>query len=278
MKKMKKILLSLSLVVLLMSALGAWVFIESTRLAPQRLRVVRVQHIDAQLPQAFDGVRLVYLSDVHWMDASMPTLERIVETVETLRPDVILFGGNLISANQDTLNLSEEAQLLVWLSRLHAPLGKFATWGEFDRSHQTTLERLYELSQFTLLNQTTHQLHHGQAGFIQLAALTPDAINLNALNLTEGVYTLLLAYDPKVLESPNLQAVNLILSAKVHGGQITLPVYGPLYEPARGRPHRGYALNQQPAYLISNGLATLEPRARWLSDPSLYVIELKKQP
>ena len=271
MKKMKKRLLWSILIVLLIGILGPGIYIETHILAPRRLTTVRLTFASSELPSSFDGIRVLFFSDLHLFDESMENPEQVFASIQALRPDVILFGGDFIDDQHTNLSPSEEGQILEWLKTLHAPLGKFAVLGESDLPHRDALSALYANANVSLLQGET----------VALANYDQDQINLHstlALARQSSGFNLLLSYDSTIIQQAELTNIHLILSAKTHGGQVNLPLIGPLYPKAQGDPYRGSSLNTQPAYVISNGIATLEPRYRLLTDPSLYLITLRKQP
>ncbi|MDE6287824.1 MAG: metallophosphoesterase, partial [Muribaculaceae bacterium] len=57
------------------------------------------------LPAAFDGYRIVQLSDIHTGSFSGDTtfLDRVVEKVNSLRPDVIVFTGDIVNRHSAEL-------------------------------------------------------------------------------------------------------------------------------------------------------------------------------
>lgn len=87
-----------------------------------------------QLPAAFDNFRIVQLSDLHL--GSFPTryrgMKKLVDEVNRLRPDVILFTGDMVN------NFASEMEpWITELSRLQATYGKFAVTGNHDYGNYT---------------------------------------------------------------------------------------------------------------------------------------------
>jgi predicted MPP superfamily phosphohydrolase len=80
------------------------------------------------LPSAFDGFRIIHISDIHsgsFTDRS--AVERGVEKILAQKPDLILFTGDLVN------NLaSEMTPYLDVFGRLRAPLGVYSVLGNHD--------------------------------------------------------------------------------------------------------------------------------------------------
>lgn len=95
-----------------------------------RLRVTRTEVCSPKLPAAFDGLRIVQLSDIHLGTLVRPEreLHRIVDSVSALRPDLILFTGDLVNIRSSELD--DRAMRL--LGGLRAPLGVFSVLGNHD--------------------------------------------------------------------------------------------------------------------------------------------------
>ncbi|MDE5622271.1 MAG: metallophosphoesterase, partial [Alistipes sp.] len=94
------------------------------------LRVTRTEVCSPKLPAAFDGLRIVQLSDIHLGTLVRPEheLHRIVDSVSALRPDLILFTGDLVNIRSSELD--DRAMRL--LGGLRAPLGVFSVLGNHD--------------------------------------------------------------------------------------------------------------------------------------------------
>jgi uncharacterized protein len=81
------------------------------------------------LPEAFDGLRIVQLSDIHLGSAygKQQKLKKAIDMVNSLQPDLVLFTGDLVN------NYTEEAH--GWedlFSTIKARYGKFSILGNHD--------------------------------------------------------------------------------------------------------------------------------------------------
>ena len=79
-------------------------------------------------------VRAVLISDVHLGSLAMDRgrLDRIVDRVDTLKPDIVLIAGDFINGHEAGQARRSERDLGAALNRLHAPLGVVAVLGNHD--------------------------------------------------------------------------------------------------------------------------------------------------
>lgn len=70
------------------------------------LRTSRMEICSARIPAAFDGLRIVQLSDIHLGTILRPRreLQRLVDRVNALDPDLIIFTGDLVNIRSSELN------------------------------------------------------------------------------------------------------------------------------------------------------------------------------
>src|SRR6476469_6717991 len=81
-----------------------------------------------RLPKAFDGFRVVQLSDIHHGPfSSREQIERAVETANRLKPDIIALTGDYISKERHYA-----APCAEMLGRLKAKYGVYAVLGNHD--------------------------------------------------------------------------------------------------------------------------------------------------
>ena len=96
---------------------------------PSRLQVKSVSYSSSRLPAAFDGFRVVQLSDLHLGSfVKHPhTISRLVQKVNALHPQLILFTGDLVNRQS-----AELQPFTAQLSQLKATYGVYAVLGNHD--------------------------------------------------------------------------------------------------------------------------------------------------
>ena len=96
------------------------------------INVNRVELEFEDLPQEFDGYRVVQFSDTHLgtYNGNTRFMEQCVDSINTLKPDLICFTGDLVSRHS-----GEAKPFITTLSRLHAPDGVISVLGNHDDGH-----------------------------------------------------------------------------------------------------------------------------------------------
>ena len=95
----------------------------------KKVTVERVSIASSKLPKVFNGYKIVQLSDFHigtYAD-SPETVDKIVNEVNALNPDLIVFTGDLVNSVSD-----EITQFKTALSKLKARDGVFSVLGNHD--------------------------------------------------------------------------------------------------------------------------------------------------
>lgn len=96
---------------------------------PGKIEVKEVEMAFGRLPDSFDGYRIVQWSDAHLgtYNGRTAIVERQINTINALHPDMICFTGDLVS------RVTAEAEpYREILSRLHAPDGVYSVLGNHD--------------------------------------------------------------------------------------------------------------------------------------------------
>jgi predicted MPP superfamily phosphohydrolase len=91
-----------------------------------KTREVKI-HI-SKLPQSLEGLRIVQISDIHlgsWMTTK--PLERAVNIVNNLHPDLVLFTGDMVN-----FSAKETAGFETVLGKIKSPMGVYAILGNHD--------------------------------------------------------------------------------------------------------------------------------------------------
>jgi len=96
-------------------------------------QVIKKNLILPDLPEAFNGLKIVQISDLHLGSfTSTQPLEEAVSIIMKQKPDIVFFTGDLVN------NKAQEAEgFIEVLSKISAPLGKFSILGNHDYGHYT---------------------------------------------------------------------------------------------------------------------------------------------
>lgn len=226
-----------------------------------------------QLPRAWDGLRVLHLSDLHFIGTlDLPFFERLIEQTQSWRFDVAVFTGDLL----------DDMRFLPWISqtlgRIRAPLGNFCILGNHDWNLDASAIRA-ELaaagwidlgSRCEVLRRDAQELVWGGSEVPWLGT-QPDFEQANSAG-----FRILLSHSPDSLSWARRNGVGLMLSGHTHGGQIVLPGIGPVYSPSRhGCRFAGGLFAKSPTLLfVSRGVSGRHPlRIRCL--PEVTLLELK---
>ncbi len=204
-----------------------------------KLTVRRVDIAFDSLPPAFDGYRIVQISDAHVGSIHSTLLQRAVEVANQLAPDAIVFTGDL--QNKQPGELDCYARLL---ASLHARDGVFSVLGNHDYSKYVNVEnsekqaieaglrrreRAYGWK--LLLNDNAVVRRGGDSIVIageENDGLPPFPSRADISAALHGVgkeaFVVMLQHDPSAWRRHILPSgrVNLTLSGHTHGGQVSL--------------------------------------------------------
>jgi uncharacterized protein len=199
------------------------------------------------LPQAFNGLRILHLSDTH-IDRSpdlLPLLSRLLSTVHC---DLCLFTGDFREGSLKGFRAPTE-QMSQLLNQLQVPT--YAILGNHDLLEM--VPPLEEKGIRILLNE--HVPFHRNGETIYLAGVDdphyfksddlPRALN----GIPKDAFTLLLAHAPLLADAAEKAGCNLYLCGHLHGGQICLPNGKPILARSRVAHDQGnWQLKQMQGY------------------------------
>lgn len=212
------------------------------RIEPRKLRIVRHEIESPLVPASFDGTRIVHFSDTHvGPHYSLERLGKLADAVNQLKPDIVAFTGDLHDARRrDNLARFDPAPAL---GRIRAPLGKYAVYGNHDFGYSRTMRSagsFLSRAGFTVLVNASVRVTREDGARIVVAGLDDAVVGKpNARSTFDGreddSFHLLLAHEPDVADGLTRYPVDLQLSGHSHGGQISLPIFGPIVRTSLGR-------------------------------------------
>ena len=196
-------------------------------LAPTGARVERLNLVVEKLPKGLAGARILFVTDVHagftFPDAAVG---RLIEQLEGLAPDMILWGGDFAETR------AHAARLFKKIVRLQPPMGMAGVVGNNDRrafkgSINSFEEMALEAGVRILINGRWTSPVDG--GALTILGLDEDYFgcpdpSILAGSRREGEMEVLLSHSPAPLEGllRGTRPAQLILCGHTHGGQVCL--------------------------------------------------------
>lgn len=199
------------------------------------IHVHEKQLVNPRMPAGHQGLRIAHLTDLHISGRiTKAYFQNVVEQVNACEPHIVAVTGDLVERNH----------CLAWipdtLGRLQAPGGVYYVLGNHDR--HVDVQRLH-----TALADVGWQYVGGQWRQIvvqnvplivagnelpwykpaaELSACPPRAANGLPLRIV-------LSHSPDQFHWAQQHDVDLILAGHNHGGQVCLPLIGPILAPSR---------------------------------------------
>ena len=238
-----------------------------------------------ELPQAFDGARIVQVSDLH--NATFGRNQSsLIEKVEAASPDAIFLTGDLVDSNRYDLDSSLVlVDALVEMSEVYYVTGNDEV---ASNKVEEILGALRERGVTVLENDSVEWAKEGES--VQIAGIDdplmePDIHEEEATQqslanaqMTED-FTLLLAHRPEYLPIYADYGVDVVFSGHAHGGQIRIPGIGGLIAPGQGwfpKVTEGIFEVDQSQMVVSRGLGNSTFPVRIFNLPEIVVVTLEK--
>jgi uncharacterized protein len=282
--------------VLLFTGMVYWVY-------DFNIKTITIESSD--VPAEFDGLRIVQVSDIHlgsWI--SDRPLKRAIEMINNLKPDVVLFTGDLVNFSTDEAYPFREDLL-----KIAASSGIFAIKGNHDygdyvqwpsekekQADSDSLASFYHQLGWNLMNNCNLILHRGGAG-IAIAGVENWSANrrygkrgnlAEALHGTDSIpFIILMSHDPTHWEaevSRSYPQVDITLSGHTHGMQLGIETSRFRYSPAQyiytywaGLYSQKLKNGKDQFLYVNRGLGTIGFPGRVGIRPEITLIILKKK-
>jgi len=232
----------------------------------------------SNLPEGLDGLKILLVGDTHVsrmipavnMSARMRPLQRI-------EADLVVFIGDLATGGPADMDLAVK----LVDSAVPRPL-RFAVLGNHDQ--QIGADKVaIELAAhgFRVLRDEGQAVKIGSSRLwivgITNAYNQPGDIAAALKDMPEDAFVLLLAHSPDVLLEPLAQRADLILAGHTHGGQVLLPLTGPMACSSGVGPRYAAGLYDtgHAKLFVTRGLGEVVTPFRILCEPEIAVLELR---
>lgn len=217
----------------------------------RHFNVARVALKARNLPKAFDGLRIVQISDMHLgsFGNSTEMVRHGINLINAQKPDLILFTGDLVNNFADEVDPWLDA-----IAGLQATLGKYSILGNHDYGDYSR----WESAEAKRDNFDRLIAHHNTMGFRLLmdehVPIAKDGEQFSLIgvqnwgtrfqqygNLAKAIagtdpsqFRLLMSHDPTHWDAEvRATGIDLMLAGHTHGAQFGITVNGHTYSPAQ---------------------------------------------
>ena len=261
-----------------------------------KIDVSKYEVASVKVPKAFDGFRILQLSDLHNRRFNKNN-KKIVKIIEKQKPDIIVMTGDMVSSN--SVGFSNFFSLVEELD------GKYPIYYIFGNHEQRLsvekqaiiIGKLREYGVKVLNNQ--HESITKNDESIEIFGLKQELIYYtnylkskktysyetkdmeNAIRKADSKkFNILLAHNPLYFETYEKWGADLVFSGHVHGGIIQIPFIGGFLSPERKLfpKYSGgeYEINDS-KMIVSRGLGYTKINLRFFNNPEICVVELKSK-
>lgn len=250
---------------------------------PKQLDILKKEIAHPLIPKGFNGAKIIQFSDTHLgFSYSLSQLERLVANLNGFSPDIVIFTGDLIDKPHQ---YKKAKSIIPILKNIEAPLGKLAIFGNHDHGGNGTniYRSIMEAAGFRILQNESVRIKLIDNSQIIIAGIDDCILGKPSIQQalpkqSNTTYTILLAHEPDIATEAAEYNIHLQISGHSHGGQIKIPLYGPLYTPPLGEKYfEGlYVVGKNKMQLyVNRGLGTTRLPLRFLSKPELTIFTLR---
>ncbi len=229
------------------------------------------------IPEAFDGFRIAFISDLHYKSALQEKgLIQLVRQLQTINPDLMLMGGDYQEGCQYVTELFDR------LAEIQPKYGIAGVMGnnDYERCHEEIVAEMRKHGMRVLEN-TCDTISKDNQRIIVAGVRNPFDLKHNGISPTLALkpedFVILLTHTPDYVEDVDVSNTDLALAGHTHGGQVTLMgLYAPVVPSHYGRRFlKGKKKSSAGVpVIITNGIGTSSKKLRMFAPSEIVVIEL----
>lgn len=249
------------------------IIIYSRYIATTGIQIKEYSVINNKIPESFKGFKIVHFSDLKYgSTTNQKYLKKLVNKINELNPDIIIFTGDLITSNYK-LTDNDKKSIIENLNKLDPKIDIYSIRGDNDINE--TYNSIITQTKIIEINNLNKLIYYKGDTPIMLIGLD-DSINGNqsldmAFNYEENnYYKILITHEPDTYEKIKDKNIDLFLAGHSLNGQVRLPFIGSVYTPTGAKKYYDskYKIDNTEIY-ISNGLGTSKIPYRLNNRPSI---------
>ena len=243
----------------------------------------RIRQISITLPTwpVFEApLRVLFVSDLHLGShaGDIARLRGILDEARELKPDLACFGGDYMNMMFFGGGRIGPETIAAILGQVEAPLGRFAILGNHDEDYGAAhVETALTNAGITVLCDKVGNVTH-EASRVHIAGFSYGSAQSDQIHarIPASEPAILLAHDPAEFLRVPRDRPSLMLCGHTHGGQIWLPLLGPLVNMSRVplRWSYGHVVDNQRQLYVTSGIGTSGVPLRYGIPPEIALLEV----
>ncbi len=238
-----------------------------------------------KLPAGTDPIRVLHISDLH-VERLTKREAKVLQFVQETKPDLIVITGDYVNLSYNT-DPTTHAHVRQLLTQLSAPFGVYATLGSPPVDLREEVIPIFDGLPIHLMRHDWVKVDIGNGRILTILGmdvthhLPTDRQRLDMLvnEAPDDAFRLFLYHSPEMMPEAVQHKLDLYLCGHTHGGQVRLPLIGPILTSSQlGRRYVMGLYEEGNTRLYNSRGVGLEglsaPRVRFLAPPEMTLVEI----
>lgn len=250
--------------------------------------IVKEYRVESEiLTSNFSGLKIVHFSDLLYKSTvDKDDVKNLVKRINELKPDIVVFTGDLINKNAKITN--EDIEFLeTELESISVRIGKYAIYGDEDYSVES-YKTIMEKGKFKILNNSYDEIFYKNNDSMFIVGL-PSSLK-EEVKLEEAFafykedekrkFIIVLVHDGKTIKflDESTYEVDLVLGGHSLNGSVVIPYYGGVFiDDGSYKYYQEHYSKGITDIYISSGIGTNKYPYRIFNKPSFNLYRLKAQ-
>lgn len=227
-----------------------------------------------------NGLKVAVVSDLHIgaKKINLKKVKKIVKMINSQNPDLIVILGDFDALLIESSKIPHK-DISAVLNQLKAPCGVYAVLGNHDYNPPGVVRSILKDTGIKLLvNKSDYIIFNTKK--IKICGIGDwwfDNVDVQKTVGKINTPTILLSHNPDAFDKTP-DKVSLILSGHTHGGEVVLPLFGPLFVPSvHGKAFaKGLIKENEKTLYITSGIGTLSG-FRLFNSPEIVFLTLMQE-
>lgn len=217
---------------------------------------------------------IAYFSDLHYgtyIDNDF--LENVISKINDYKPDVIIFGGDLL----DNINEENKVYLIDVLETLDAKYGKYAILGDQDKTNEDDISKILKDADFKIIDDTNITININNESNINIVGVDNN-FDEAFHGINSNNYTIVVGHYPDLFEDIIDYDFDYMLAGHSHGGQVYMPLINYFFrKEGCQKYYHGKYQEDNKTLDITNGVGRTDSNARFLADAEIVFYRLESK-